>query len=160
VGLGGGAWLEREALLRGLTDLWIVSDPVTPADAVVVLGGGLEDRPLVAAELYQKGLVKKILVSRVTDNGRAVRIGATLGHTDLNRRVLMILGVPDTAIEMFGTENRDTEDEARALKNWAQQNAVSVLIVPTELFSARRISGIVRREFQGTGIRIETNRGL
>src|SRR5262245_44785860 len=48
VGFGAGAWLEREALLRGLTDFWIVSDPITRGDAVVVLGGGLEYRPFVA----------------------------------------------------------------------------------------------------------------
>ena len=39
IGLGTSLWLEQETLLRGLADLWIVSDPVTRADAVVVLGG-------------------------------------------------------------------------------------------------------------------------
>src|SRR5262245_26548181 len=55
-GFGAGVWLGRETLLRGLTDFWIVSDPVTRGDAVVVLGGGLEYRPLTAADLYKKGL--------------------------------------------------------------------------------------------------------
>jgi hypothetical protein len=50
--LCAAAWIEREALLRGAADLWIVSDPVTPADAVVVLGGGIDMRPFVAADLY------------------------------------------------------------------------------------------------------------
>ena len=156
VGLGAGAWLERETLLRGLADLWIVSDPVTHGDAVVVLGGGLDDRPFVAADLYRKGLVSKVLVSRVAD-GRAVRIGALLGHTELNRKVLSILGVPDAAIELFGTENRNAEDEALALKDWARQNAASVLIVPTEIFSTRRIRWIFHRNFHGTGVRIEVS---
>ena len=52
--VGAGAWLEREALFQRLTDLWIVSDPITRGDAVVVLGGGLEYRPFVAADLYKK----------------------------------------------------------------------------------------------------------
>ena len=76
--LCAGVWLEREALLRGSADLWIVSDPITPADAVVVLGGGLEVRPFVAADLYKKGLVKKVLLSEVEDS-RLVGIGASSG---------------------------------------------------------------------------------
>ena len=151
VGLGAGAWLKREALLRGLTDLWIVSDPVTRGDAVVVLGGGLEYRPFVAADLYKEGLVSKVLVSRVSEG----HVGALLGHTELNRKALLKLGVPDAAIEMFGTENRNTEDEALALKDWAEQNAASVLIVPSEIFSARRVRWIFHREFHGTAVRIE-----
>jgi len=34
-----------------------------------------------------------------------------------------------------GTENRNTEDEVLALKDWVEQNAASVLIVPSEIFS-------------------------
>jgi hypothetical protein len=132
-------------LLRHLTDLWIVSDPVTRGDAVVVLGGGLRYRPFVAADLYKEGLVTKVLVSRVSD----------LGHTALNREGLLIFGVPAAAIEIFGTENKNTADEAHALRGWAEQNAASVLIVPSEIFAARRVRWIFHREFRGTGVRIE-----
>jgi DUF218 domain len=149
--VGAGAWLGREALFRRLTDLWIVSDPITRGDAVVVLGGGLEYRPFVAADLYKKGLVSKVLVSRVPDG----HVGALLGHTELNRKALLELGVPDTAIEMFGTENRNTEDEVLALKDWAEHNAALVLIVPSEILAARRVRWIFNREFHGTAVRIE-----
>jgi uncharacterized SAM-binding protein YcdF (DUF218 family) len=155
VGIGAGAWLERQALLRGLADLWIVSDPVTHGDAVVVLGGSFNWRPFVAADLYQKGLVSKVLISQVEDEQPAVKIGVLPEHTELNRKVLLKLGVPDTSIELFGTRNNSTEDEARALKVWAEQNAVSVLIIPTEPFFTRRTRGIFHREFYGTDVRIE-----
>ena len=62
-----GIWLERAPLLRGAADLWIVSDPVTRSDVVAVLGGGVDMRPFVAAELYKKGLVTKVLVSQVPE---------------------------------------------------------------------------------------------
>jgi hypothetical protein len=78
-----------------------------------------------------------------------------LGHTELNRKALLSLGVPDAAIEMFGTQNRSTEDEALALKDWAEQNAASVLIVPSEIFAARRVRWIFCRQFRGTVVRIE-----
>jgi hypothetical protein len=54
VGIGAGAWLERQALLRGLADLWIVSDPVTRGDAVVVLGGSFNWRPFVSADVVNQ----------------------------------------------------------------------------------------------------------
>jgi len=45
--------------------------PVTRADAVVVLGGNIQERPLVAAELYRRGLADKILVSQMPETGHA-----------------------------------------------------------------------------------------
>src|SRR5262245_53160726 len=52
--LAACGWLIREPLLRGAANLWIVSDPVGRATAIVVLGGGFETRPFVAAELWQR----------------------------------------------------------------------------------------------------------
>src|SRR5262245_47328986 len=59
-----GGWVVREPVLLGAANLWIVSDPVSRADAVVVLGGGLETRPFVAVELWPRGLADKILISK------------------------------------------------------------------------------------------------
>ena len=59
-----GGWLLREPVLRGAADLWIVSDPISRADAIVVLGGGLATRPFVAAEMWRRGLADKILISQ------------------------------------------------------------------------------------------------
>ena len=152
--LCAGAWIERETLLRGAADLWIVSDPITPADAVVVLGGGIDVRPFAAADLYAKGLVKRILLSEVVD-GPSVSIGLLTGHTEANRLILLRLGVPESAIETFGNANKNTWEEAVALKSWTDLNMASALIIPTETFSARRVRWMFRREFAGTGVRIE-----
>jgi uncharacterized SAM-binding protein YcdF (DUF218 family) len=154
VALCAGAWIERELLLRGSADLWIVSDPITPADAVVVLGGGIDVRPFVAADLYAKGLVKKVLLSQVED-GPSIGIGALTRHTEDNRKVLLRLGVPEAAIETFGNANKNTREEAVALKDWAERNRPSVLIIPTDVFAARRVRWTFRRELGGTAVRIE-----
>ena len=140
IGFGVGIWLERDNLLQGLADLWIISDPITRADAVVVLGGGLKYRPPIAAELYKKGRVSKVLVSQMREP---------------NERILVKLGVPAAAIEMFGTDNRSTADEARAIKHWAEHNPGSILIIPAEIFAARRVRWIFRRELHATGVRVE-----
>src|SRR5438874_4209094 len=90
--LGIGAWVGRDWLLLSAADLWIVSDPIGPADAVAVFGGGIEDRPFAAAQYYRQGLVKKVLVSN----------GVVMSDVAANEGVLLELGVPASAIEIFG----------------------------------------------------------
>jgi uncharacterized SAM-binding protein YcdF (DUF218 family) len=126
--LGWLAWIERAPLLRGAANLWIVSDPITPTDVAVVLGGGLEVRPFAAADLYRRGFVIKILVSQVAEE-RVVKIGAARGHPETNRQILLKLGVPADAIETFGASNSNTKEEAMALRDWAGQRRVEAVII-------------------------------
>jgi uncharacterized SAM-binding protein YcdF (DUF218 family) len=149
-----GGWLMRESVLVGAANLWIVSDPISRADAVVVLGGGLATRPFVAAELWRRRLADKILISQAPEE-RAVSMGAIPSHSERNREILLKLGVPAGAIETFGTANKNTRDEAAALREWAERNAASSFIIPTEIFPARRVRWIFRREFFGTTVSIE-----
>lgn len=148
-----GAWIERDPLLRGVADIWIVSDVVTKADAAVVLGGGLAVRPFAAADLYRRGLVNKVLISQVVVDP-LVSIGIGSSHTELNRQVLLKLGVPAAAIETFGTANRNTKDEALSLRAWAKQNNASSFIIPTEIFAARRVKFIFDRELSDKTIEV------
>jgi hypothetical protein len=99
-------------------------------------------------------LVKTVLVSQVDDD-RAVAIGAAPGHTEANREVLLKLGVPATAIETFGMANKNTKDEAVALRAWAKRHHPSALIIPAESFTARRLRWLFDREFSGQPIQIE-----
>jgi hypothetical protein len=95
------AWLGREPLLRGAASLWIVSDPVTHADAIVVLGGNYYVRPLLAADLYGRWFANKILLSQTT-NVQQTPVTVIPTDTELNRTALLKLGVPAGAIESFG----------------------------------------------------------
>ena len=119
-----------------------------------MLGGGADVRPFVAADLYAKGLVHKVLVSQVEDTPSA-KIGVVLNHDEFNLRILRKLGVPDSAIELFGNGSQNTWDEAVALRSWTKQHAISALIIPAEVFFARRVRWAFKREFSGSGIRIE-----
>jgi len=116
--LGLWAWLKPEPLLRGAADLWIVSDEPAPADAVAVLGGGLEYRPFAAADYYRRGFAPKILVSNVGATP-AEQLGVLQSHVRANSEVLQKLGVPGAAIEPFGDHLSDTFTEATALHDWA-----------------------------------------
>jgi uncharacterized SAM-binding protein YcdF (DUF218 family) len=149
----GSLWCSRVPLLRGAAELWIVSDPVGPADAAVILGGGVDTRPFAAAEYYKNGFIKKILVSNV-HAGRAEMLFGGSTHTDWNRNVLLKLGVPETAIEIFGFGLSSTYQETVALREWAVRTRARSVIVPTEALSARRVRWVVERELAGTGIEI------
>jgi uncharacterized SAM-binding protein YcdF (DUF218 family) len=135
-------WLGRESMLREAALLWIVSDPLTHADAIVILGGNSQTRPLAAADLYREGLANRVLVSHWPD-------------FHLDRAALLKSGVPASAIELFGKANTNTREEAVALREWGERNAASVFIIPTEPFMGRRVQWIFRREFSGRPVTIE-----
>jgi len=135
-------WRGRESLLQEAANLWVVSDPLTHADAIVVLGGNPETRPPAAADLYRRGLANKVLVSHWSDS-------------HLNRAALLKLGVPANAIEAFGRANINTREEAVALRQWTERNAASVFVIPSEPFMARRVQWIFRREFSDRPVTIE-----
>jgi uncharacterized SAM-binding protein YcdF (DUF218 family) len=136
------AWIGRESLLREAANLWIVSDHLTHADAIVVLGGNAQTRPPIAAELYRRGVAQKVLVSYPSDY-------------QLNLLALLKLGVPASAIETFGKANTNTREEAAALREWAERNAASVFVIPSEAFMARRVRWIFYREFSDRPVTIE-----
>lgn len=146
--LGAAAWLGRDTLLRSAADLWIVSDQPAAADAVAVFGGGLEDRPFAAAAYFREGWAKKIVLANIRSSP-AERLGVLKAHVDANREVLVKLGVPASAIESFGTDVSNTYEEALALRQWVVHSGAHSVIVPTEIFSARRVRWMLQRVFAG-----------
>jgi uncharacterized SAM-binding protein YcdF (DUF218 family) len=140
------AWRKPGTLLRGAADLWIVSDEPAPADAIAVLGGGLEYRPFAAADYYRHGLAPKILVSNIGASP-AERLGVLRSHVQANIEILQKLGVPAAAIEPFGDHLSDTFAEATALHEWALRNGAHRIMVPTDIFAARRLRWTLRHVF-------------
>lgn len=152
--LCAGAWFARAPILQSAARLWIVSDAVTSADAVAVFGGGLDTRPFAAAEYYHKGLAKKILLADARLSP-SEKLEVVSRHAELNRQVLLKLGVPNQIIETVGTDVSNTREEALALREWADRTGARTIIVPTELFSSRRVRWMLERAFEGTHVRVE-----
>jgi len=138
-------------LLRRLSAAWIVSDPVSAADVAVVLGGDPILRARAAADLYRQGLVPLVLISNNANPDGPVRDRSDI---EANRRVLLSRGVPARAISEFGRGNRNTYEEAVALKSWAVSHPVTSIIIPTDPLFSRRVSWVFKREFAGAGVRI------
>ena len=149
----GIASLQGTRILENIAALWVISDELVTADAVVVLGGSIDVRPFAAADLYQRGYAHRVLVSDV-ELSKAERLGFIPSTTQLTKEILLKLGVPATAIVIFGSGLSSTYEEASAIREWSLQAQAKSLIVPTDLFATRRTQWVFDHELTSIGVKV------
>lgn len=147
----GLAFLLRAPLLRAGADFWIVNERATPADAIVVLGGGLESRPFAAAKLYHAGLAPRVLLMNVR-TGPATELGILPAEVELTRKVLVAEGVAETNLTAIGNGVVNSFDEALAVRDWVRQTGARRLLIVTDLFHTRRVSWLYAKELAGLNV--------
>ena len=155
IALGALAWFFRAPLLSGIANAWIVHDPLSQADAIVVLGGGVQTRPFEAARLFRDGYAPRVLVAS-PERKPTDEMGLTAGDTEITRQILLKRGVPDSAIVVFGNEVSSTHEEALALRNWLAQTGAKKIIIVSDPFHTRRVRWLFRKELATTGAQILT----
>jgi uncharacterized SAM-binding protein YcdF (DUF218 family) len=141
--------------LAGLARLWIAEDPPEPADAIVVLGGGLQSRPFAAADLYHRGQAPLVLVMRNAWR-RTDAMGITVDDTSAAVQVLKAMGVPEHAIHVTDKPVFSTADEAEVVAAWVRARGWRCVLVPTNPFHTRRVRWLFRRALRETGCRVLT----
>lgn len=114
-----GHWLVREDLLAH-------------ADVILVLSGDVPLRAQEAAGIFQNGYAPEVWVSR--PEGPAAEFQALgipfIGEEEYNRKVLVRLGVPESAIHIFPDPIIDTEEEIEeAAREMRRTGKTSVIIV-------------------------------
>ena len=97
------------------------------ADVLVVLGGGLQDRPERAAELFREHAAPRILLSG-------------LGDCKIYRRSLIEVGVPASAIQMEDQSRTSRENAIFAVKLLRRQGMRHVIIVTSWYHSRRALA--------------------
>lgn len=97
------------------------------ADVLVVLGGGAQERPARAAELFRSGAAPRIIVS-----------GA--GDCTNNLLILMAAGVPGRAIELEGRSETTRENAAFSIALLRAAGAKSAIIVTSWYHSRRALA--------------------
>ena len=148
------AWMARASILRGVADLWVISDALDRADAIVILGGRLDVRPFATAALYKRGLAQQILVSK-PKAGPIFPLQLLPSQIELTRQILSKLGVPQQAIVEFGGDgSSNTYEEARAVLDWARISGARSVIIPTDIFTSRRVRWIFRRQLAPASVRV------
>jgi uncharacterized SAM-binding protein YcdF (DUF218 family) len=103
--------------------LCVDSGPVK-ADVIVLLGGGLGERPGRAAELFKEQAAPRIIVSG-------------LGDCEINRRLLLKAGVPDGAIQLECL-SRTTKENAQFTIQLLRAQGVKRVIIVTSWYHSRR----------------------
>ena len=146
-------YIFRAPLLTGLAEAWVVNDPVTKADAIVILGGGLQTRPLAAAKLFHDGVAPRILYTDVR-LGPTEETGVILAEREQTHLILLSNGVPETAMTMIGKSVDSTYDEAKAVQAWVEKSGAKSIIIPTDLFHTRRARWVFRKELRNTNTEI------
>lgn len=143
----------RAPLLIGLAKAWIVDDPPTRADAIVLLGGGMETRPFAAARLYREGHAPKILVMK-NRSGPIAALGLTAPEAEIARQVLVKQGVPEADIVFTDDDVTNTYEESIAVRNWVGTNHVKTMIITTDPFHTRRVRWLFRKQLKHTAVRV------
>jgi uncharacterized SAM-binding protein YcdF (DUF218 family) len=103
--------------------LCVDSGPVA-ADVIVILGGGLHERPVRAAELFKQHAAPQIIIT-----------GA--GDDSINRMLLLQAGVPASAIRVENNSTTTRENAEFTIKLLREQKVRSVILV-TSWYHARR----------------------
>jgi uncharacterized SAM-binding protein YcdF (DUF218 family) len=133
-------------------------DPITKADAIVVFAGTLAERPLEAADLYEAGYAPRIVVTRaLTEQGlfRLKELGIEIRtEFDLNREILLRLGIPSDALVTPADVHDSTASEARTVRRLVDEYRWRRIIVVTSKYHLRRVGLSVRRSLSGTGVEV------
>jgi len=131
---GAGQWLERE-------------DPLSHADVIFVLSGGLPQRALEGGRVYAMGYAPEVWLSR--PDGPADEL-AKLGihfsnEEDYNRQVLIHAGVPESAIHVLPVPVVNTEEELLEVGSQMRRKGKTSIILVTSPQHTRRVWTLWRK---------------
>jgi uncharacterized SAM-binding protein YcdF (DUF218 family) len=139
-----GAWL-------------VVEDPLQTADAIIVLGGTMFDRPLEAVELHKAGWAPRIYLFRqVADFAETELIARGvpyLREIDIQTDLLRRLGVEPQAIHVLN-EAGSTAEEAVLLTALAAREKFAQLIIITSKQHTRRARLVMTRRLDDLGVQV------
>ncbi|MGO9107807.1 MAG: YdcF family protein [Thermoguttaceae bacterium] len=111
---------------------WLdVGGPPQKADAVVLLNGGLNARPFVAAALVHGGWAPKLLLNTVAAHPSQLS-GAVPPFFDINLKVLEYGGVPRDRVVCLDSAAKTTFDEAKAVADYLADHPTKRLMIVTE----------------------------
>lgn len=134
--------LGHVPLLRGIGAFLVIEDPLEPATAIIVLGGGVPFREMEAAELYHAGWAPRLMLVRAKQPEeqqvlQVLGIAVSQGR-ELSRQVLLRLGVPSSAILIPEDEaNGGTLEELRIVAQALRPDGSPVILVTSKAHGRR-----------------------
>lgn len=150
---GAATWRART-----LGHLLHHEDTLQKADAIYVLAGTRVERVAEAGELYLEGWAPRILLSRPERDGGeralAARGLAIPSDADVQRQVLVAMGVPAERVEDVAVEQEATASESAELRAVATERGWRTVIVVTSKLHTARSRLAFERRLAGTGVTI------
>lgn len=142
----GGLYWQRQVVLVAAARWLDVGDPLPPpAEYAMVLGGGENTRPFVAAALIKLGRAHKALLTR--GRSRPDDEESLLPPPqEISARVLVRRGVPAGDVTYIGRDASTTFDEAQALAEFLARTPDARVIVVTNGYHTRRARWIFTRQ--------------
>lgn len=113
------------------------------ADYVMVMGGGVRNRPFTAAALVKKGWCKRVLVSEIRPTPGSENLLPP--EHELTTAVLCRLGVPAERIVILGGNHGATFHEIESLGRLLAREPNAQVIIVTDAAHTRRTRWSVRR---------------
>ena len=143
----------RAPLLTRVGELLYYEDPLEPADAIVVLGGGRLDRVVEAADLFAAGYAPTVVLTRMPEAAVIAEL-QTRGldvSTELELRLqyLEALGVPQDATTVLERVIESTQAEAELIAEWTASRQIGRIIVVTSGFHSSRAHFVFDRALRG-----------
>jgi uncharacterized SAM-binding protein YcdF (DUF218 family) len=139
-----GAWL-------------VVEDPLQKADAIIVLGGTMYDRPLEAVDVHNAGWAPRIYLFReIADFGETELVARGVQYLraiDIQVDVLRRLGVEPQAITVLN-EAGSTAEEATQVFELASREKYARLIIITSKQHTRRARLVMTRRLDALGVQV------
>lgn len=132
---------------RGAGRWLICEDSLRPADAVVVLSGGMPWRAEEAARIFRTGYAHEVWITRPENQSQALAAMGIhyMGEDDYSREVLIHEGVPDSDIRILPKTIIDTEQELDEIAGELQSDSMSSVIIVTSPPHTRRVRVLWRR---------------
>lgn len=128
----------------------VVADTLQPSDAVVVLGGGGQERVIHGARLFSENYADWFVVTNMPFNIPGIRTS----YGELMRREAIYQGVPEERILTVPGVVETTYEEAQAMRQLSQEQGWRSLIVVTAPFHTRRARICFRQGFKDSGITV------
>lgn len=136
-------------ILRGLGKALVVDEPLTAADAILVLGGGGGSRHDRAVALYQQGLAPLVISS-----GDEIELpGFAHTYAEYGAEYMIARGVPANAVQVQN-DVTSTREEALAMRQLAEQRGYRALLIVTDNYHSGRARLTFRKAFRHSDIRL------
>ncbi|MBV8921452.1 MAG: hypothetical protein JOZ76_25815 [Bradyrhizobium sp.] len=145
----------REPFLRAAGWALVASEPVAPADVIVLSLDSGGAGALEAADLVQSGISKRVAVfvdpPSLEDREFARR--GLLYEDEGQIRQLRSLGVPDVA-RIPTIEGGSTEGEGQALPPWCDEHQLQSIVFVADKDHSRRVRRVLDRTMKGHSTRV------